>query len=189
MGLDARCRSGKRCVSRTTDGAAVVSVRPLCDGCVKDIQKSLDELPGYAEMLQLYKGYVPGSVGQSRVSNPSGEPKSPLNLTVVDLINQIAAVIRRVDGYLVRDLITLNGGLEVALDIRDVHSKSDALIGLKRVWERRRVPCPDCSLPTLGGWLGEDRIYCTNTDCASVFTKQQYEEYCELKSKEKVKRG
>ncbi|ALF00387.1 hypothetical protein SEA_ARCHIE_81 [Mycobacterium phage Archie] len=184
MGLAERCRSGRKCVSRTPDGPALVALRPLCDGCIKDIQKCLDELPTYSELLETYKGYVPGSVGQSKVSS-SAEPKAPLNLTVVDLIGQIRAVIHRADGYQVRDLITLTGGLEVALDIRDVYSKADGIIGLQRVWERRRVPCPECGLPTLGGWVGEDRIYCTNADCGNVLTKAQYEEYCEMKSKEK----
>ncbi|QOP65810.1 hypothetical protein PBI_MINILON_86 [Mycobacterium phage MiniLon] len=188
MGAEPRCRSGKRCVSRTSDGAALVALRPLCDGCIKDVQKCYDELPGYVGLLELYKGYTPGSVGQSKVSNGSTEPKSPLNMTVIDLIGQARALVVRVDGYLVRDLITLSDGLEIALDIRDWHSKADGIIGLQRVWERRRVPCPDCNLATLGGWLGEDRIYCTNSDCMSVFTKAQYEEYCLAKSKER-KRG
>ncbi|AEZ50758.1 hypothetical protein SEA_ENCELADUS_78 [Mycobacterium phage Enceladus] len=188
MGLGERCRSGRKCVSRTPDGPALVVARPLCDGCIRDIQKCLDELPTYSELLETYKGYVPGSVGQSKVSS-SAEPKAPLNLTVVDLIGQIRAVLHRADGYQVRDLITLSGGLEVALDIRDVYSKADGIIGLQRVWERRRVPCPECALPTLGGWVGEDRIYCTNADCGTTLTKAQYEEYCEMKSKEKVKRG
>lgn len=188
MGLEPRCRSGKKCVSRTPDGPAIVALRPLCDGCVKDIQKCLDDLPTYAALLEKYKGYVPGSVGQSKVSS-SAEPKSPLNLTVIDLIGQIGAVIHRAQGYQVRDLITLSGGLEVALDIRSVYSKSDGIIGLQRVWERRRVPCPECNLPTLGGWVGEGTIYCTNSECRNALSKAQYEEYCEMKSREKVKRA
>ncbi|AXH67887.1 DNA binding protein [Mycobacterium phage Bromden] len=186
MGLEPRCRSGKKCVSRTPDGPAIVALRPLCDGCIKDIQKCLDELPAYAGLLEKYKGYVPGSVGQSKVSS-SAEPKSPLNLTVIDLIGQIGAVIRRAEGYQVRDLITLSGGLEVALDIRSVYSKSDGIIGLQRVWERRRVPCPECNLPTLGAWVGEDRIYCTNSDCATTLSKSEYEDYCADKAR--AKRG
>jgi hypothetical protein len=176
-------------VSRTSDGPALVALKPMCDGCIRDIQKCYDELPGYSSMLELYKGYVPGSVGQSRVSNPSSEPKAPLNMTVVDLIGFIRQVIYRTNGYDVRDLITLSGGVETALDIRLCHSKADGIIGLQRVWERRRVSCPDCNLPTLGGWLGEDRIYCTNSACGTTFSKAQYEEYCELKSREKKKRA
>lgn len=186
--LDQRCRSGKRCVSRTPDGPAAVATRPMCEGCINDIQKCLDELPVYGELLEKYKGYFPGAVGQSKVKS-SAEPKVPLNLTVIDLIGQIGAVIHRAGGYQVRDLITLSGGLQVALDIRDVYSKSDAIIGLQRVWERRRVPCPECLLPTLGGWVGEETIYCTNAECATTLTKRAYEEYCEMKSKEKIKSG
>ncbi|WP_207760578.1 hypothetical protein [Mycolicibacterium sphagni] len=151
---------------------------------MRDVQKCLDELPTYLGLLDKYKGYIPRSVGQSKVKG-SAEPKAPLNLTVMDLIAEIGALIRRVDGYQIRDLITLTGGLEIALDVRAAHSKADGIIGLQRIWERRRVPCPECKLPTLGGWVGEEKIYCTNSDCGTTLTKAQYEDYCEVKSRKR----
>lgn len=178
-----RCASGKRCVNRTTDGASPTS-RPvtLCHGCITDVQKQLDELPGYVGLLMLFKGVQGGAVGQSRVSK-SSEPSSPLNMNVVDLIDDINSLLMVIDGDKIRDLITFDGGIEIALRVRKAHSKADGIVGLGRVWERRRVPCPSCSLPTLGGWLGEGTVYCTNSDCGDTMTKTEYEAYCEAKSK------
>ena len=181
---DDRCQSGPQCVARTSDGAAVTRYA-LCVGCVADIQKLADELPGYLGLLSLFKGYVPQSVGSSRVSS-SSEPKSPLNLTVVDLIEAIRILLHGPAGlYSIRDLITLPNGPQLALLVRRLHSKADGIIGLKKVWQRRHAPCPDCSLPTLGGWAGDDVIRCTASGCGTVMSKSAYEDYCELQSKEK----
>lgn len=181
-GAVARCASGKRCVSRTSDGPALTAL-PLCGGCVKDIQKCYDELPNYALALGDFKGYKPQSVGQSRVSGGGSEGSTPLNVTVLDLLDEIRAVEVAVNAHRIRDLMMLPDGVEVALTVRKVHSKADAVVGLGRVWQRRRVECPECELPTLGGWLGEDAIYCTNSECGTSLTKSEYEDHCVAKAK------
>lgn len=173
-----RCLSGKECVNRTSDGPPI-TVKPLCEGCVKDIQSRLDELPNYLQMLTYFKGYKPVSVGQARVSGGGSEGSTPLNITALDLIDAVRAVVAEVGGYMVRDLITLPGGVQTALKVRRVSVKVAAMCGLERQWQRRRARCPDCGLATLGGWLGDDRIQCTNSECGVTFSKTEYEDYCE----------
>lgn len=184
-GFDPRCLSGKRCVSRTVDGpASTIKPDSLCPGCILDIQKCFNELPDYLLALRAFMGFKPGSVGQSKVSGGATEGSSPFNVTVADLRNEIAGVLAEVGEYSIRDYVTLDAyGPFAALRVRALHSQADGIVGFGRVWERRRVACPDCGLPTLGGWLGEGRIYCTNSECATTLSKAEYEEYCEAVSR------
>ena len=177
MSLEPRCLSGQQCVGRTVDGPAAVTGRPLCELCITDVQKCLDELPGYRSVLVLFKGYTPSSVGQAKVKG-SGEPKAPLNMTVVDLIGRIDWLLPQVCNMRARDLISTARGLRVAADVRDVWRKSEHMIGLQRHWERRHANCPKCDLPTLGNWVGEDLIRCSNSECAAVLSKSDYELHC-----------
>lgn len=153
---------------------------------MRDIQKCADELSHYLLALEDFKGYKPQSVGQSKVSGGATEGSSPLNVSVFDLCRDIETLAVSVGGYRIRDLVTLPGGVETALEVRALHSRADAIVGLGRVWERRRaVRCPECDLPSLGQWLGEETIYCTNSTCAIAMTKGEYEERCEIRAKEK----
>lgn len=179
-----RCAGGRRCVSRTSDGPAL-SAKPLCAGCIGDVQTALDELPTYSEALRAFLGPGPQTALQSKVS-ATAEPSTPYNVKVADLIDEIRVAVGDTDGYAIRDLVTFTAGVERALAVRRVHSQAEALVGLQRVWDRRKAPCPECGLPTLGGWVGEDAIYCTNSECRAVMTKTEYEQYCELKSKDKI---
>lgn len=172
-----RCKSGRACTNRTLDGPAATT-RPLCEGCITDIQTRINQLPDYLNALQTLKGYKPAPVGQARVSGGSNEGSTPLNIAVIDLIDAIERTLTFIDGVAVRDLVTQVGGVECALSVRVVHMKAQAVCGLDRSWERRRAPCPGCGLPTLGGWLGEDRIQCTNSVCATTLSKDEYETYC-----------
>ena len=98
-------------------------------------------------------------------------------------MHDIETVLARAGGRQIRDLVTFVGGVDDALAVRRVHGRAEGFVGLQRVWERRRVPCPECGLPTLGGWVGEDRIYCTNSGCATSLSKSDYEQYCERKAR------
>lgn len=192
--IDLRCRSGKTCVARTSDGAALTSQPTLCHGCITDIQKRLTELPHLAAALNTFKGTWGGVSYEARVTG-SKEPPIPLNVGALDLIDEIGDVIDRAGGYRVIDLITLAAedyivwrrgerqavdldGVMRALDIRRVHTKAESMVGLNRVWQRRAAACPNCHLPTLGSWLGDEQILCTNGDCLSAFTRTAYEEAC-----------
>lgn len=193
--LSHRCLSGKGCVSHTPDGAAVTA-KPdtLCAGCVAVIQKCLDELPHLREALKVFLG---GSMSVTYTSKVKAthQPQPPMNVAVYDLIDDIGDVLDRAGNLTVETLIrapgeffvvwrrgkpvkTVLSGVDRALDIRRVHAKADAMVGLNRVWQRRAAPCPNCQQLTLGQWIGSDTISCTNEDCASSFTRDQYDDYC-----------
>lgn len=192
---DPRCQSGKQCVRITSEGAGLVS-QPgtLCHGCVIHIQKCLDELPHLVTALHTQKGSWGGVSYEARVTG-SKEPPTPLHVGVLDLIDEIADVVDRTGGYRVVDLVThaketwiiwRHGkrqeteldGVARALDIRRVHDKASSRVGFDRVWSRRAAACPDCNLPTLGQWSGDDLIVCTNEDCMASFSKSAYEDLC-----------
>lgn len=158
----------------------------MCDRCVNAVQECYNQLIGYRDMLELFKGYKQSAAGGARVS-ASKEPTTPLNVTVVDLIDDIGSILVRSQGYLMRDLVTLPGGVALALDVWRAHAKAEGIIGLQKVWQRRHAPCPECGLRTLGGWLGGDDIFCTNSACATVLNKDDYEAWCEAESKVKTR--
>lgn len=117
-----------------------------------------------------------------------------MNVGVYDLIDEIGDVIDRAGGTGVRiDNLTREApqafrvwvqgkprdteldGVDRALAIRRVHRKADSMLGLKRVWQRRLMPCPTCNLPTLGSWFGEGTVTCTNEDCTTSLTRDEYD--------------
>lgn len=192
---DPRCRSGKHCVRLTAEGAGLTS-QPgaLCHGCVEDIQKRLNELPHLATALETMKGSWGSISYEARVGGSKDAP-TPLHVGIVDLVDEIRDVVDRTGGYAVRDLVThsaekwiiwRNGrrqeteldGVQRALDVRRVHSKASSRVGFDKVWQRRAAACPNCQLPTLGSWSGEDLILCSSEDCRASFTKTDYENYC-----------
>lgn len=201
---DFRCGSGKWCVARTPDGAAVTArADTLCSRCVDGIQSNLDELEAVQEALRLFIGHVPRTAGASKV-NASREPQVPMNLRAFDLIEEIYDVLDRAGGgaIRVRDLITQPAeefevwlrdsprdmfltGVQRALDIRRVWQKADAVLGFSPVWERRHAPCPQCGQATLGCWSGSGQVLCTNSDCMAAFSWKQYEEWCVIQAKGK----
>jgi len=200
--LNHRCLSGEHCVSRTPDGSAITA-KPdtLCGGCVKDIQRCFDELPYLRDALKVFLGGSMSVTYTSKV-NGSHEPQPPMNVAVYDLIDEIGDVIDRSERLPVATLIrapelefvlwrrgkprkTMLTGVDRALAIRRVHGKAENTVGFNRTWQRRRAPCPICNLLTLGSWIGSDTISCTNTDCNSSFTRDEYTDYCfaEFKTK------
>ncbi|SHT53908.1 Uncharacterised protein [Mycobacteroides abscessus subsp. abscessus] len=181
---DPRCQFGDRCVARTPDGPAAVILFPLCAACVDDVQKCIDQLPQYRYALEHFKKKAPGTGLQTRVAS-SSEPSTPLDVRVVDLIDRIDTLAHRLCGFvgvLARNVVS-NHGVVMAADIRSVWSQAEDICGFQRVWQRRHGPCPECGLPTLGGWVGDELIRCTNSGCAAVLTKGKYEEHCELTAK------
>lgn len=175
---DPRCRSGKQCVRLTTDGAALTT-QPgtICHGCVEEVQKCLDALPHLATALKTMKGSWGGVSYEARVTG-SKEPPTPLHVGIVDLIDEIWAVTSAAEGYKAVDLVTLTEGVDRALRIRHVHAKAANAVGFDKVWQRRAAPCPECRMPTLGQWIGDDLIICSSQECLASFTKTEYENFC-----------
>lgn len=201
--MDSLCLSERECVARTSTGPAITA-KPgtLCPRCIDDIQRCLTELPPYRELLvQFIAKPIGGGGGGPRVSG-STDPSTPVNIAVVDLLDWIDEVVASSGGWgvQVRDLVQRPAercgpdgwpvyltGVSRALAIRRVHGKAEALAGLSKVWERRRAPCPECELPTLGTWVGSGLVQCTNSDCQGVLDQDEYEKYCILKASERKK--
>lgn len=140
---------------------------------------------------------------ESKVAR-SSEPQAPMNVHVADLLDDIGDVIDRAGGLdtRIRDLIhqpdekfrlwvkgrprdTYLSGVQRALAIRHIHAKVEDMVGFGKVWHRRVAPCPECHLPTLGQWSGEDAIQCSNEDCLAQFSKDEYELHCLKESMKK----
>lgn len=158
--MEQRCRSGQACVAITTDGPAV-TYKPLCQRCVDHVQALLDRLPEILNILPAWKGGLRGEIGEAKVSASKFDAPCPLNCHVVDLIDEIRAVLQRVNGVRVNDLITQSDGTIWANEIRRVFKSADKTLGLSRHWARRLTPCPDCGQRTLGSFSGEDLVRCS----------------------------
>lgn len=175
----------------------------LCYLCIGDTQRRLGDLPHLAQALRTFLGGSMAVAYTSKVSRTS-TPQAPMNVHVADLLDDIGDVIDRAGGLdtKIRDLIqqpaekfrlwikgqprdTYLSGVDRALDIRRIHSKVEDMVGFSKIWHRRVAPCPECQLPTLGAWSGEDAIQCSNEDCLAQFTKDEYELHCLKESKKK----
>lgn len=197
---DPRCRSGRHCVGRSQDGPAITAkFDSVCSRCVGDLQRQYDELPSLAIALRIFLGVTPKTALQSRVKS-TPEPACPIDPRVDELLIDIADVIDRCDGLRVQDLIQQPtakfivwfkdrrrehylSGVDRALAIRRVHTRANAILGFDRIRVKRHAPCPACDLPTLGQWIGDPNIECS--DCEFVMTLDDYDEYCLELSKRK----
>lgn len=190
------CRSGKQCQAHTSDGPAVCARQDsLCPRCIDQIQRCLGELPTLKEALKLFLGGSYKTAYTSKV-NCTPEPSAPMNVRVDALLGDIEDIVGRAGGYQVqiRDLVTRPAelftvwdssgefeqrryidGPQRALDIRRVHARVSALVGLNKSWQRRIAPCWECALPTLGTWLGSGVIECTSCQCRK--TTDEYNQY------------
>lgn len=195
--LNHRCRTADNCVSRTEDGAAVTA-KPdtLCNGCIKRLQAQLEQLPDLRLALRSFLSTSMTAALGSKV-NATHEHSTPINLRTLDLIDEIDAVMDRSGGpaiqvadlvnrpgeqFMIRGKLRYLDGVDRALAIATVWRKADSVVGLSRQWVRRQAPCLRCGLTTLGMWSGENSIHCTNSNCASTFTLDQYEELCMVKA-------
>lgn len=197
---DPRCRSGKHCVGRSSDGPAITARHnTICSGCVRDLQRKYEELPHLASALRLFLGATPKTALQSRVKS-SREPACPIDPRVDELLGDIADVIDRCDGLQVQDLIQQPimkfivwtresreerylDGVARALAIRLVHIRANNILGFDRVRLKRHAPCPECGLPTLGHVVGEPNIDCS--ECEFIMPLEDYDKYCTELSKRK----
>lgn len=200
---DPRCRSGDNCVNRTPEGAAITTkANTICSACVDDIQKCLGALPILGAALRTFLGGIGGGSGEARVGGTK-EPPSPLNVHVLDQVDALWDALDYAGGpnAHIRDLINqpaeewllggrrvMRDGVDRALEIRRVHAKAVETIGLNKIWSRRAAPCPECHLPMLGNYAGEDIISCTNPDCLARFTREEYDAHCVEQSKKPRKR-
>ena len=199
---DPRCRSGRQCVGSSQDGAAITArYDTLCQGCVRDLQRRYDELPHLATALRVFLSVTPKTALQSRVRS-TPEPACPIDPRVDELLIDIADVIDRCDGLRVQDLIQQPimkfilwyrdtrsarylSGVDRALDIRRVHARANNILGFDRIRVKRHAPCPACGLPTLGEWIGDSNIDCS--DCEFIISRDDYEKYCSELRKPKGK--
>jgi hypothetical protein len=197
-----RCRGGKWCKGRNADGPAETPA-PLCAACCSDIQRCLSELPPLIQALHSFLAHTPKSALQSKVSR-TPEPACPIDPRVDALETEAYDVVDRAGGwntnvqelmrlpearFLVwrgehRELVFLDGAKR-ALDIRRIHSRISAVVGLERRFVKRHAPCPECHLPMLGSWVGEEVVRCTAEDCGFVGSLAEYDLYCAELIKEK----
>ncbi len=173
--MNERCRAGESCRALTSDGAAITT-RPLCHSCVDDIQVRLDQLPAYWQALHSAKAKSLVPQGAGTKVQGSADPGTPLQLHVVDLIDEISQFLAWVDGVRVADLINRPllsyerryggrileaDGVYLALGISRLWGRAEAQIGLQREYARRFGECPSCDQPSLGAYIGDDTIVCS----------------------------
>lgn len=161
---------------------------------MQDLQRQLEELPHLATALRVFLGVTPSTALQSRVSS-TPEPACPLDPRVDELLVDIADVIDRTDNLRVADLVqqpTMKfivwtkdqrrarylEGWQRAVDIRSVHTRANAILGFDRIRVKRHAPCPECNLPTLGTWIGDNTIECSDEECGLVMSLDEYDAHC-----------
>ena len=154
----------------------------------------LAELPHLSSALRLFLGVSPKTALQSKVSS-SKEPACPIDPRVDELMVDISDTIDRCDGLKVIDLIhqpsmkfvlwfrdqrreRFLDGCDRALAIRSVHVRANKILGFDRLRLRRVAPCPDCRLPTLYTYVGEDSVICGDEECGVVMSLADYEAHC-----------
>lgn len=191
-----RCRAEQRCAALNPDGSAITKKpNTLCHACINKLQEQLDQLPTIRDVLRLYLTHS-GVSAQTKVAF-SSEPAAPLNVSTLDLIDEIDDVIDRTEGMRIADLVRQPpmqfklwrgrgwrmdylDGVQRALEVGKVWKKADDIIGMSRPWQRRMAPCPKCDLPTLGNFAGSDTIQCSN--CGGMMTRTEYERICVIKA-------
>lgn len=200
-----RCRSGKTCVARSSDGAAqTVKPKTLCPMCVEAVQSQRDALPQLREGIRVCVGIKPVTAMVSKVSS-TPLPACPINLAADSLLNSIDETLARVGSTLIRDLVQQPpqrhrfwrgdveqqawlDGVDLALQIRRVHQRATKMLGLEAQWQRRHAPCWGCGLPTLGQLSGSGTVECSS--CGDRKTDSDYDKYCaELVAERKVKKS
>jgi hypothetical protein len=123
------------------------------------------------------------------------EPQCPMDVRVDELLTDIADVVDRCDHLRVADLIQQPAmkfkiwyrdrvdtkylaGYQRALDIRRVHARANAILGFDRIYQKRHAPCPNCNLPTLGNYVGDSTVLCSDKECGAVMSLDEYDRHC-----------
>ncbi len=188
--LNHHCRSGENCVARGPDEAALTAKpNTLCNPCVAQLQHQYDELPAIRDALRLYIGEMATSNHGSKVQSTPGL-STPLNVAVLDLINDIEAVLTHCGNTRVDNLIhqpskectvwrsgrqrtELLDGVDRALYIRSVFKRADRVIGFSRKAVTHRIhPCPKCTRQTMVSIAGTNTVNCVS--CGGTTTMDEY---------------
>lgn len=195
-----RCRAKDDCAAITSEGSAITAkASTLCHSCVDKLQGQLDKLPVFRQALESFKkkSLVPQG-GGAKVSSSSTEGTTPINLHIVDLIDEIEEILTWVGGSPIATLIlrpeenhkiwrrdrwaeVALDGIIVALRVGQVWKKAEGAIGVERVWERRFGACPKCTLQTLGAFSGSSSIQCSS--CGGVMSRDEYDRITIIRSK------
>lgn len=121
------------------------------------------------------------------------EPACPIDPRVDALLTLAEEIIDRTGGARIAELaregsrefpiweddeqiIRSMDGARRALDVRRVHERINAVVGLDRVKQRRHAPCPECGLTEMFNWVGDDVVYCAN--CPTAMGIVDYDVYC-----------
>lgn len=148
----------------------------ICDNCLLQVDRYRDQLPHLKTALRSFLGGSLVPVATSKVSG-SPTPSTPVNIRVLDLLQEITDILGRIGNVPIYDL----PAGEVLL-VRRAWKRADSIVGLEKRWSRRHASCPECHLSTLGNWVGDESVHCTNSDCAIVMSRQEYEEMCQIVS-------
>lgn len=175
----------------STDPPAATTAA-LCTQCVHDIQRRLDELPHLLVALRIYLGVTPKSAMRSQVRF-TPEPSCPIDPRVDELLTLTEEIMDRTCGARIADLaregarefpvwegdeqiIRSMDGARRALDVRRVHDRVNAVVGLDRAKQKRYAPCPECGQSHLWNWVGDETVYCDS--CDSSMSVDEYNIYC-----------
>jgi len=172
-----------------TEAALTAKPNTLCRPCITQLQSQYDQLSKICEVLRLYAGGISTSNHASKVQS-TPEPSTPLNVSVMDLIDDIDVILTRYENISVDDLIRQPAkeytvwrsgrprqewldGVDQALQIRVVFRRADGVIGFSRTAVTGRIsPCPRCNLRTLVSVAGSDSVTCSN--CGGVMPLDEY---------------
>lgn len=181
MEVDHRCRADRRCIASSLEGGAfTVRANTLCHGCIQRLHDEFSQLPDIRLALRLFLGGVGSAAVQSKVSSTPTR-SSPLNVHVLDVIDEVDEIIADIGGTQIADLIRQEDGVDRALRIENVWRKADTIIGLSRAWQQRLAKCPKCNLRTLGSFSGSDSVQCSN--CGGVMSRSEYERICLIQAR------
>lgn len=172
-----RCLALDQCAALTIDGSAITS-QPLCHSCVDKLQGQYDDLPDILAMLPTFKGGLWGESGQPKVSKSKGEPPSPLNVHVLDVIDLVVDVLYDVDSLRISELMRHDHGVRRCLRVGMAYQQADRIVGVSQRWERHVAKCPKCRLRTLGALTGDEIIRCST--CGHSLTRDQYAKTCRV---------
>lgn len=140
-----------------------------------------------------------GSSAQTKVAFSAGHA-TPVNVSVIDLIDEVDDAIDRAANLLIHDLIRqplqqfviwTHGkrqavdldGVHRALEVGKVWKKANGVIGMSQPWQQRLAKCPKCNTRSLGNFANSNTITCSV--CGGSMTRSEYERICLIMSNRK----